>query len=72
MKNCGVKTEDVQPRLIIRKLAGKEVSQETRDYTSLFGDDSNEPSSKRRRTQQRKILMKGPLGSGVTEYFDPP
>ena len=64
MKNCGVKTVDVEPRLMIRKLGGKEVSQETRDYTSLFGDDTNEPSSKRRRTQQRKILMKGPLGSG--------
>ena len=66
MKNCGVKMEDVQPRIMVHKLAGKEVSQETRDYTSLFGDDSNEPSSKRRRTQQRKILLKGPLGSGKT------
>ena len=66
MKNCGVKTKDILPRLMISKLDGKEVSQETRDYTSLFGDDSNEPSSKRRRTQQRKILLKGPLGSGKT------
>ena len=64
MKNCSVKTEDIQPRLMIRKLAGKEVSQEIRDYTSLFGDDSNELSWKRRRTQQRKILLKGSLGSG--------
>ena len=64
MKNCGVKTEDVQPKLNIHKLAGKKVSQETRDYESLFSDDSNEPSSKRRGTQQRKILLKGPLGSG--------
>ena len=64
MKNCGVKTEDVPPKLVINKLDGKEMSEETRDYSSLFNRDLNEPDSKRRRSQQRKILLKGPLGSG--------
>ena len=64
MKNCGWEAEDVQPRLTIHKQAGKKVSQETRDYNTLFGHDSNEPSAKRRYIQQRKILLKGPLGSG--------